>query len=535
MTQQSPGQVASQITPTEECGGNAAIVQSLGNWPTADAACWKCKGSGRVKGKRGVWKPCIMCRAKEQANKEGPDADVLAERKAIHIVVVGGGIGGCAASIALRKLGYTVTLLEKDVSFAERKQGYGLTIQQGWGALRKLGLEPPKMETPSYSHFAFDIKGRILGYFGSAFSEWFAAKEDYSLKRKGKFNGEGRFNSHVPRQHLRYMLLHPLAGLGVNVEWDSRFEDVEAEPDTNLVKVTYTKAGTLESTKANLVVGADGIFSGVRRAIYGAENDKLNFLGCVVILGIAVVRHPLTHERVCETMDGETRLYTMPFTSAHDESFQTDPRLMGQDSIMWQLSFPVVSEDEANALCIDNETLKAEALRRCGAWHDPLPALLSGTDLDLLSGHPVYDRPELDPQDLEAHLMKAGLLGRVALVGDAAHPMSPFKGQGANQTLVDAASLAKVLVASRSENFIEATQKYHADMCSRTASKVKGSRAAVQLLHMPVPDPNALQDLWDAGITAQNHPEDLNEAVVALRGYGHHPHALHSIKIAAAK
>ncbi|GBG26147.1 Hypothetical Protein FCC1311_023672 [Hondaea fermentalgiana] len=529
----------------------------------AAVSCWKCGGTGEVKGKRGVRKSCVICCArkkKDGRHNDGDDEDdesTRARRRAVHVVVVGAGIGGCAIGLALGRLGFSVTILEKDESFAQRKQGYGLTIQQGWGALRRLGLEPPKMETPSYSHFAFGSDGRILGYFGSSFSEWFASQQDYSAKRNGKFNGQGRFNSHVPRQHLRSMLLEPLSDVGVKVLWNSKFDRLQTRSDSTEKAVDVVFHGKFETTPlpnlreldeessmsgqpcfaiaADLVVAADGIFSGVRRAIYGAE-DHLNYLGCVVVLGIAALRHPLTHERVCETMDGETRLYTMPFTSAHDDSFQTDTRLRGQDSIMWQLSFPMQDEDEAKALCADKTYLMSEALRRCGTWHAPIPTLLQQTDLELLSGHPVYDRPELDAADLNAHLGNTNMLGKLAFVGDAAHPMSPFKGQGANQALVDAAALASELCAGDNSTIDvpAAVERYHLAMCKRTASKVRGSRAAVALLHEPVPDPEALADLWDAGVSASS-PDALNDAIVAIRGFGHCPHALHSVKIEASK
>ena len=91
---------------------------------------------------------------------------------------------------------------------------------------------------------------------------------------------------------------------------------------------------------------------------------------------------------------------------------------------------------------------------------------------------------------------------RVALVGDAAHPMSPFKGQGANQALLDALSLARILykkleetkstMESDSNALLDSTsiegvlQTYEEEMVARSAVKVKASAEAAHFLHTDV-------------------------------------------------
>merc|ERR1719377_194687 len=100
---------------------------------------------------------------------------------------------------------------------------------------------------------------------------------------------------------------------------------------------------------------------------------------------------------------------------------------------MWQLSFPY-DEGAARILAKDPAALKVEVLRRCGEWHKPIPALLRNTPLDCMSGYPVYDRDLLDPDILRIPQMTTQLASaqpasqrRVTVIGDAAHPMSPFK------------------------------------------------------------------------------------------------------------
>lgn len=123
---------------------------------------------------------------------------------------------------------------------------------------------------------------------------------------------------------------------------------------------------------------------------------------------------------------------------------------------MWQLSFPY-TEEAARSLCKDPTALKSEILRRCAKWHKPIPELLRSTPLDGMAGYPVYDREVLQPDVLRPGSVVATQAAaastpaaqrRVTLIGDAAHPMTPFKAQGANQALSDAVLLADTLVES---------------------------------------------------------------------------------------
>ncbi|MNL37006.1 Kynurenine 3-monooxygenase [compost metagenome] len=93
----------------------------------------------------------------------------------------------------------------------------------------------------------------------------------------------------------------------------------------------------------------------------------------------------------------------------------------------------------------------------------------------------MYDREILDAKWLE---------GKVTLIGDAAHPMSPFKGQGANQALLDALALARGISSAcgsshwKKDGIRKAVLvDYEEEMIVRSAIKVKDSADAAKFLH----------------------------------------------------
>jgi len=382
-----------------------------------------------------------------------------------HVAIIGGGIGGVALAVACLHRGIPFTLYERDSSFDARLQGYGLTLQQASKAMPGLGITALKEGVYSTRHVVHRVDGKVIG-------EWGLRKRlEEEPKRPPK-----RTNVHITRQSLRMALLDQLGGATM-VQWGHQLINVEPCADGTMA-LRFQVDGAIKNATADLVVGADGVRSAVRRLVLGEESNPLRYLGCIVILGICplaaidvVDRTLLDSATVFQTANGIERIYVMPFT---------------KDSVMWQLSFPM-PEDEAKALSGKGSgALKEEACKRT-QWHAPIPQIVGATAEALISGYPVYDRALFEPSMLAK-------FGAVTLIGDAAHPMSPFKGQGANQALLDALSLARGIAKGcnaasqwRTAGIRERVlTEFETEMAERSASKVKDSQIAAEFLHSDI-------------------------------------------------
>ncbi|MDO7542654.1 MAG: FAD-dependent monooxygenase [Flavobacteriaceae bacterium] len=420
------------------------------------------KGTAPLRPK-GHQSPCTNC----NASGLNPAAEYpLADKENFpHIAIVGGGIGGMALAVACLHRKIPFTLYERDSSFDARSNGYGLTLQQASSAIKGLGIFDLKEGIVSTRHVMHSIDGNVIGEWGMR--KWMDLNEEKPVKKT---------NIHIARQALRLALLEQLGGPN-KVHWGHQLVNFKGSED-NGVELNFKVNGALKNIKADFVVGADGIRSSVREILIGEDKTPLRYLGCIVILGICPLEalkgfeNPLLDSAsVFQTANGKERIYMMPYSS---------------DSIMWQMSFPIAEKEAKELSSKGAVTLKKEACRRA-QWHDPIPQILNATLESEISGYPVYDRD----------LLKKELLGQgkqITLIGDAAHPMSPFKGQGANQALLDALALARAISngcrpksqwrTSGIRNTV--LSHFETEMLARTASKVIESAEAAKFLHSEV-------------------------------------------------
>ena len=420
------------------------------------------KGTAPLRPK-GHQSPCTNC----NASGLNPAAEYpLADKENFpHIAIVGGGIGGMALAVACLHRKIPFTLYERDSSFDARSNGYGLTLQQASSAIKGLGIFDLKEGIVSTRHVMHSIDGNVIGEWGMR--KWMDLNEEKPVKKT---------NIHIARQALRLALLEQLGGPN-KVHWGHQLVNFKGSED-NGVELNFKVNGALKNIKADFVVGADGIRSSVREILIGEDKTPLRYLGCIVILGICPLEALKGFENtlldsasVFQTANGKERIYMMPYSS---------------DSIMWQMSFPIAEKEAKELSSKGAVTLKKEACRRA-QWHDPIPQILNATLESEISGYPVYDRDLLKKELLEQGK-------QITLIGDAAHPMSPFKGQGANQALLDALALARAISngcrpksqwrTSGIRNTV--LSHFETEMLARTASKVIESAEAAKFLHSEV-------------------------------------------------
>jgi 2-polyprenyl-6-methoxyphenol hydroxylase-like FAD-dependent oxidoreductase len=229
-----------------------------------------------------------------------------------------------------------------------------------------------------------------------------------------------------------------------------------------------TTAGELE---ADLVVAADGIGSAVRTALFPGH-PVLRYAGFTTW---RMLTGPLTGAGgpplMAESWGRGTVFGVMPLSDGRVYCYAAAPAPPGERA----------ADDEL-----------AELTRLFGRWHEPIPGLLaSARPRDVLR----HDVAEL------AAPLPAFHRGRVALLGDAAHPMTPNLGQGACQALEDAAVLTRLGAAADPGAVPWLLSRYTAARLPRAGHVVRWSRRAGAMATWSAPPAVAVRNtaLWLAG------------------------------------
>jgi salicylate hydroxylase len=312
----------------------------------------------------------------------------------MKVLVVGGGIGGITCMLALRQRGVDAQLFEQAAAFGQ----VGAGIQVSSNAARillKLGLGPALKKVATYPE-ARDYRG------------WDTGERLYYTQLGQK--AEAHFGSPYYAAHraeLLDVLLSELDEYGVRL--GSRVEYVYQ--DDRGVSLTLADGTTAQG---DILVGADGIHSTVRAQLLGKESPR--YTGNVAWRGLVpaeCVAH-LNLGSVVGVWMGPNRSIVQYYVSA------------GRTFNWIGISR---SPQPARESWLAEGKIE-DALVEYDGWHSTIRTIIAATPKVLRQA--LYDREPLPDWQV----------GRIVLLGDAAHPMLPFYAQGGAQSIEDAYVLA---------------------------------------------------------------------------------------------
>ncbi|MGW1818940.1 FAD-dependent monooxygenase [Streptomyces sp. NPDC002125] len=333
-------------------------------------------------------------------------------------VVIGSGIGGLTAAAALHRSGWQVTVLERAPSLEPVGAGISLA-PNAQRALDVIGLGDAVRSLAAWQGD---------GGMRTPSGRWLARTD--SAAAAARFKGPLVL---LRRSALIELLRDRLPESAVRTGAPARLVDPGRAGGARAV--VGTPSGDIE---ADLVVGADGIGSAVRTALFpGHPGPSYSGFTTWRVLAPPLGRAFASHE-----------------TWGRAALWGSHPLKDG-----WIYSYAAASAP-AGARAADDE--KAELLRRFGDWHDPVPAVIDAVEPGQVLRHDVHQMT--DP-------LPAFHAGRTVLLGDAAHAMAPTLGQGGNQAIEDAVVLAHHVTPGA--DLGAAVAAYSADRQPRTAAIVR--------------------------------------------------------------
>jgi 2-polyprenyl-6-methoxyphenol hydroxylase-like FAD-dependent oxidoreductase len=405
-----------------------------------------------------------------------PDAFAGSAAPSFHVVIIGGGVGGLCLAQGLKKAGISVAVYERDRSLTDRLQGYRVHINPA-GSRALHACLPPHL---------FDAFDRTCGKPGTAVR---FLTEDMRVLLS--FEGEMLMaqqrdpvakHRSVSRITLRQVLLSGLDGV---VHLGKTFTRYEERGDGRVV-AHFEDGSTAEG---DVLVAADGGGSRVRRQLlpYAERIDT----GVVGIAG-KVFLDGMTRARLAPVLLDGLTLVAAPgglglFVALQELDGETGDRIGGNDGsladgnlfdnsrsyLMWALSSKrerLGLGDDAERL--DRAILSATAARAMAGWAEGFRDLVTLSDPSTISCLPIRTSTPVGPWPT----------GRVTLLGDAIHAMTPYRGIGANVALRDAMGLRDALIAARSgeTRLLDAVADYEARMRDYGFKAVRSSLQAMQ-------------------------------------------------------
>jgi salicylate hydroxylase len=354
-----------------------------------------------------------------------------------RIAVIGAGIGGLTLAIVLRRQGMAVDIYEqtaelREVGAAVALSANGTRVFEQAGLVARLVAHGAEVAALVWRD---GRDGRLVGRHpvGAAYRERFGAP--YLGIHRADLQAVLSSAAGVERIHLSKKLV-----------------DID---DSGACAVLRFDDGS--RAEADLVVGADGARSIVRRWMLGYD-DAL-YSGCSGFRGIVPM----------------AALPSLPDPMALQFWMGPGGHLLHYPMGNLHINFLLVERHPTSWPHRDwmAPGLEGEQLRHFAGWH---PAVI-----EMITAHPISPRWGLFHRPPLGRWTR----GRVTLLGDAAHQLAPHHGQGANQSIEDAAVLAACLVEAGTGPFDRALDRYERLRRGRTRKVQYASISAVDVLHLP--------------------------------------------------
>ncbi|MCW5572531.1 MAG: FAD-dependent monooxygenase [Steroidobacteraceae bacterium] len=363
--------------------------------------------------------------------------------KDLHVAIVGAGIGGLAAALALQRAGLRVSVHEQAPQLGEVGAGLSLSPTAAH-SLRYLGIGA-----------ALDV---------AAYLPEDQAVRHYQDGRALQWTNRGR--ALLEKYGERYYLIHR-ADLHDALAAAVRANDAAAiRPGRRLVTLSQTGDGVRlgfadgGTATADVVVGADGSRSQTRHLLFGDSAPK--YTGYIAWRGLVPM------DRVPQSvLDPPSGIYVGP------------GHLVNRYPVRGGRLLNFVAFAEREAWTEEGWSIPStvdELLREFEDWHPDVRTFLAAVPPENLFKWGLFDREPLTVWHR----------GRVTLLGDAAHPVLPFLGHGAVLAIEDSVLLARAFGSAGSID--EALARYGAARIPRAAFVVRESRLAVKVFHSHEPE-----------------------------------------------
>ena len=356
--------------------------------------------------------------------------------KAGRVLIVGGGIGGLTCALALSRAGHSVQLYEQAPAFGEIGAGIMLTpnatrVLRHFGlgaALDRSGMRPPASRYRRFDDAALMGDAPLADVMESAYgAPWL----------------------HIHRSDLLDALLAAVSAQGGTDLYAGRRATGCAQ-DGGSVTVQFSGGAPAEG---DLLVACDGVRSTIRAGLM--EHGEARFRGQVAWRGLVPAGGlpERATDRASVVWIGEDR---------HIVQYA----LRGGSLVNY---VAIAAQQEWAEEGWNRPARLEEVQEEFAGWHEDVQLLLEATPADALYKWGLFDR---DP-------LQQWVYGRIALLGDAAHPMLPFMAQGSAMAIEDAAVLARCLEAF--DGLELALSRYQGVRGERTARVILQSRAQTNL------------------------------------------------------